>query len=382
MAIIGGVAVALMIGSFYVTWAFLNRSFDSGIPVRAVFSAPGVGQQLPVGGDVKVRGALVGRISEITLQSNGEAVVEFRLEPDLRIPIESAAEIRSKTVFGQKWIELLPTTPSAPPYLGPGDTIPDSKTREPLELERTLQLADDLLVAVPAEDLATVFEALADGFAGHEANARKAMDEGLIALRAVNASAGDLDLSLRQLSEFSAWLDENDETILDFMDGLDSANRALVGAAPEFKSSIQSVPTFLNDLARFQESIETDLGRLVEDGATLAEIIAARSARLGDLVRNLEAFTTVWNSGLSQPCEGPFESDMTCWQIYIPPGLESRGLYETGESPLINDQVDPNGADASPGIAATARELPSDLARVLHAPILEQLGLSGSDRDG
>jgi virulence factor Mce-like protein len=340
-AALGLVAVALFAGAVYVTGRFLKGGFQGGAPVTAVFSAPGVGQQLPIGGDVKVRGVLVGRIQDITLSDDGVAVVHMQLNGSEEIPASSRAEIRSKTIFGQKWVELIPPKDAAGPSLAAGDVIPDERTKEPLEFERALQLGHDLLSAIPLDDLAVVLRNLSEGFGGSEADARKAIDRGLVALRAVNSRSREFDLSLRQLREFSEWLDDNDTDLISFLGSLDDANRALVGAAPEFRSNLASVPAFFDRLASFQELIEGDLGRLVEKGATVAEIVAARSDRLADIIVELEPFTTVWNSGLSQPCAGLFESDMTCWQVFQMPGLDSRGLYGPGEAPDANEVGDP-----------------------------------------
>ena len=340
---LGLVALMLFVGAVALTWFFLKGGFQGGQPVEAVFSHPGVGQQLPVNGDVKIRGVLVGVITNFDLNDDGEAVVTFNLDDDVDVSAESTAEIRSKTVFGQKWIELIPPkNPTTTQTLAEAGTIPDERTVEPLELERALQLGHDLLSEIPLEDLTEVFSTLADGFSGQEDDARKAIDRGLVALRAVNSRSDEFDLSLRQLNEFSAWLDQNDETLLSFMSSLDSANRALLDASPEFVSNLDSVPTFFNDLASFQESIEADLGRLVEEGATLAEILARRSDDLRLLILDLEPFTTVWNSGLKQPCGGLYEQNMTCWQVYQVPGLDSRGLYGAGAGPDEDEPGDPN----------------------------------------
>ncbi|MEA2498472.1 MAG: phospholipid/cholesterol/gamma-HCH transport system substrate-binding protein, partial [Actinomycetota bacterium] len=314
--LLGFLALALFGGSVFATWVLLKGGFEGGVPVRAVFSAPGVGQQLPIGGDVKVRGVLVGRIHDITLEGKN-AIVHLRLQEGVDLPADSRAEIRSKTVFGQKWLELIPPEgETGGPLLEAGSEIPDSRTKEPLELERALQLGHDLLSEIPLGDLSATFRALSSGFEGQGKAARSSLKNGLIALRAVNDRSAEFDLSLRQLREFSEWLDDNDTTLLSFMESVDASNRALVGAAPEFVSSLQSVPKFLEDLGGFQEATEDDLGRLVEHGATLAEIVANRAPDLVDIIVELRPFTTVWNSGLSQPCGGEFESDMRCWQVY------------------------------------------------------------------
>lgn len=378
--LLGALALALFAGAVALTGTFLEGGFQGGAPVRAFFSAPGVGQQLPEGGDVKIRGVLVGRIATITYE-DGQAVVELRLDEDVDVGAGAHAEIRSKTVFGQKWVELIPGSEDPGESLIEAGVLPDAQTTEPLELERSLQLGHDLLSEIPLQDLATVFSELATGFSGQEEFARTALDEGLVALKAVNSRAGKFDRSLRQLNEFSRWLDQNDETLLSFMRSLDSANRALVGAAPQYRSNLQSVPTFFDDLASFQELTEESLGRLVEDGASLAEILARRKSDLRALILDLQPFTTVWNSGLSQPCEGLYESDLTCWQVYQVPGMDSRGLYGPGESPDSNEPGDPGRSSASRSSRVFDRLLAayvqgedvSDVARTVLQPLLGDL---------
>lgn len=340
-AAVGLFALAVGLALVALTGFFLKGGLEGGVPISAEFSSPGVGQQLPIGGDVKVRGVLVGRIHDISLTDHNTALVHMRLNDSESIPASAGAEIRSKTVFGQKWVELTPAGETEGPYFAAGDRIADARTVEPLELERALELGHNLLAAIPLEDLAAATKALAEGFGGQETDARQAMDRGLVALRAVNSRADELDLSLRQLREFSEWLDGNDMTLLSFMRSFDSMNRALVSSADAFRSNLSTVPAFFDRLASFQGSIEPDLGRLIQDGATVAELIAPRTDDLVDIVEGLESFTTIWNSGLKQPCGNIYETGLTCWQVYQPPGLGSRGLYGSGEAPDANEPSDP-----------------------------------------
>nr|MBA2599549.1 MCE family protein [Actinomycetota bacterium] len=382
-AALGVAALCAFAAALALTWMFLHGGFVSGRSVRAVFSSPGVGQQLPVGGDIKVRGVLVGSISDIVLSKSGNAVVEFRLDEGVELPSDTRAEIRSKTVFGQKWLELIPAPDSTATLLAKGSVIPDELTVEPVELERSLELGHELLSRIPLKDLTTVFRTLAEGFSGQEGDARNALDRGLVALRAVNSRADELDTSLRQLREFSGWLNENDANLLAFLDAFDRSNRALVGAAPEFTSSLGSVPVFLNHLASFQARNEGNLGRLAEGGATIAELLRDNRSDLVDIIVQLQAFTTVWNSGLRQPCDGPFEGDMTCWQVYQPPGLESRGLYGRGRAPAANEPGDPGllRALAPPSSRADAREALEDALGRKASPRLVALLEAGMAED-
>jgi hypothetical protein len=132
----------------------------------------------------------------------------------------------------------------------------------------------------------------------------------------------------------------------------------------------------LNEFSGWLQT-EDELGRLIEEGATVAEFVAVRSDKLVDIIVQLEAFTTVWNSGLSQPCGGVFENDMVCWQVYQVPGMESRGAYTGEDAPENNDAFDPLLAAANAEVlrrsltAETGRPAPSELAELLFAAVRE-----------
>jgi len=93
----------------------------------------------------------------------------------------------------------------------------------------------------------------------------------------------------------------------------------------------------------------------------------------------------VWNSGLRQPCEGLYDSDLTCWQIYLSPGMNSRGLYgPNSRPPNDNERGDPgNGRIGQPSNRvsieefeellerSSGQEVPSDLAEVLYGPTVD-----------
>ncbi len=108
-AYLGLVAIVLFLVAVGGTWVFLKGGFQSGTSVSAIFSDDGVGQQLPEGGDVKTRGVLVGRIDTISLDDDGSVRIDMLLNEDgLGLPATTRAQIGSKTLFGEKWVELIP----------------------------------------------------------------------------------------------------------------------------------------------------------------------------------------------------------------------------------------------------------------------------------
>src|SRR3954468_19385868 len=113
--------VALLLG---LTIAVYNKSLPWQATDQVVLEADRAGNQLVVPADVKLDGVLVGRVSGVSTE--GETA---RLRLDIskdrinQIPSNVVARILPKTLFGEKFVQLvIPGTPSDQP-LQPGAVI-------------------------------------------------------------------------------------------------------------------------------------------------------------------------------------------------------------------------------------------------------------------
>ena len=96
----------------------LNLSRDKRYEVEVFFdSASG----LAVDTTVEIAGVEVGRVSRIGLK-DGKALVGLYLDPDITLTKDVRAVIRTKGILGDKYVELIPGSPSAP-ILAAGDRI-------------------------------------------------------------------------------------------------------------------------------------------------------------------------------------------------------------------------------------------------------------------
>src|SRR5688572_19102909 len=129
------------VGAVALTGMMLTGAIKSKVVnTTAVFE--NCGQGLRVGGDVKLRGVLVGRLESIELR-DGDCRIGLDLFPEsvAQIPANVGAEVRAKTVFGEKWVELLfPETPEEA-RIAAGQTIEKEDTLDPLEVETILNVA-------------------------------------------------------------------------------------------------------------------------------------------------------------------------------------------------------------------------------------------------
>jgi virulence factor Mce-like protein len=126
---------------------------------EVTLQAKRIGNQLIIPADVKYQGVLVGRVSSV--HSNGEeATLTLQLSKSLikRIPNDVQARILPKTLFGEKYVDLVLPQSSAgaqPPvatgFLQAGDVIQEDRSEVAVELQQVFtKLVPVLRAANPA----------------------------------------------------------------------------------------------------------------------------------------------------------------------------------------------------------------------------------------
>jgi phospholipid/cholesterol/gamma-HCH transport system substrate-binding protein len=152
----------LLLGVWLVNAVFTQKfvSFD-----RVKLDTDTIGLQLPSRADVKVRGVIVGEVLEARSASNG-AVLTLGIKPEWigKIPKNVTASILPKTLFGEKYVELVVPADAAGQALRAGDTI--TQTQLPIEVERVLNDIYPLLRAVQPAELNYTLNALATALEG------------------------------------------------------------------------------------------------------------------------------------------------------------------------------------------------------------------------
>lgn len=353
--------------------ALTGNLFKNSTNAFAVFE--NCGQGLREGGDVKLRGVLVGRIGPLERIEDGDCRIRLDLfrESITQIPASSGAEIRAKTVFGEKWVELTYPENAGDARIAAGDVIPKDRTVDPLEVETILNTGMPLLEAVDPENLAAALEALAEGFGGQEDEAIAAIREGIRALEPLNDDKVLLARGIRQLDQSSDVLDEVDEDLIEALDNLDSVNEFTVANRDLINENLNRAPILLDELSLLFETRFGDLTKLVDRGATVIGIISARTNDLEDLLEVLPQFNSKWIRNLTPICRyrqtttepGAQVGDRVpgrCWRVHNIVS-HSQGAYGPGDEQRPNPRTATRADFKKLGLQA-----PSALGRLLYTP--------------
>ncbi|MGH3927444.1 MAG: MlaD family protein, partial [Pseudonocardiaceae bacterium] len=135
---LSGVAFLLVVISLIgLSVATYSGAFADGVPVT--LQTDNTGLQLDERADVKVRGLIVGEVTDV--RSSGEfATVQLLLHPDkvALIPANVQARLLPKTLFGERYVSLvIPERPAARSLVA-GEVIGQDRSQAARELESAL----------------------------------------------------------------------------------------------------------------------------------------------------------------------------------------------------------------------------------------------------
>jgi virulence factor Mce-like protein len=156
------VVIALLVG---LTIAIYNKTFVH--VVHVTLETDRVGNQLAPPADVKLRGMIVGEVRSVSSDGR-KASVSIALQPRTAglIPANVTARLLPKTLFGEKFVDLVLPPRPAQRRLAEGDVIPQDRSTTAIELERVLDDLLPLLRTIQPGKLNATLNALATALEG------------------------------------------------------------------------------------------------------------------------------------------------------------------------------------------------------------------------
>ncbi len=157
MLLILGILTVLTIGA--ITYIGLRTSgyvaSDAQMFSLVFENATGI----PDNADVRVAGIKIGSVQDMELAPGGAAVI-IAIEPDFPVYSDAKAIIKSKSLLGERFIELQPG--SIQPELESGAVIQDTVT--PLRLEDLGEIMGPLFTNIDANEVQEAMQAMLDVF--------------------------------------------------------------------------------------------------------------------------------------------------------------------------------------------------------------------------
>ncbi|MBB6627288.1 MCE family protein [Nocardioides sp. KIGAM211] len=161
--ILGVVFLVLLVGGVYLTYGIFTKKFTDYDNVTLQTST--IGLQLPARADVKIRGVIVGEVTDMKSDADG-ATLTLGIFPSQidTIPANVTGSIVPKTLFGEKYVSLVVPDDPAPDHIEPGADI--ERTQVSIEVEKVLSDLYPLLRAVQPAEINMTLNAIATALEG------------------------------------------------------------------------------------------------------------------------------------------------------------------------------------------------------------------------
>ncbi|MEU4252050.1 MCE family protein [Amycolatopsis sp. NPDC026612] len=279
--------VFLLVAALFIafTLAVYNKAFT---PVTLVkLETDRVGSQLRTGGDVKVRGVLVGEVRSV-LAKGDHAELELALDPGKTavIPANVAARLLPKTLFGERYVALqLPEKPGRP--IEAGDVIPQDRSSAAIELQKVLDDVLPLLQAVQPEKLSSTLTAVATALDGRG----KQLGETLAGLSdylgKLNPSLPDVKADITGLANVANTYDKAAPDLLQALSDLTTTSRTIVDQRAQLSDLYATVAAASTDLTSFLQVNKDNLIRLTTAIQPTLDVLAKYAPEYPCLMRQL-----------------------------------------------------------------------------------------------
>jgi phospholipid/cholesterol/gamma-HCH transport system substrate-binding protein len=169
---------------------------------------------------VKVNDVAVGRVDRISLAGdNTTAVVELLVNGDIRLPANSAADLRQSSLLGEKYISLRAPA-DGQGALGDGAVIPIDRTNRNPEIEEVLGALSLLLNGGGVGQLQNIVREVNAAMSGNEAEIRSFLSNVDTLVRDLDGQKGDISRAIDSLNRLSGTLSAQTTQITTALDHL------------------------------------------------------------------------------------------------------------------------------------------------------------------
>lgn len=239
------------------------------------------GLQLLTGSDVKLRGINVGTVRDIS--SDGRlATIVLAIQPErlADLPADVQARLVPKTLFGEKYVDLVVLPDAAEERLRDGDVIPEDRSAATIEINRVLDDVVPLLRTVRPEQLNATLTALATALDGRGDQLGRTLEEADAYLKGINPQLPQLRRDLIALTQVTDVYDR---------------------AAPDLLATVRNLLTTAGTIVEHEDVLAALLPEVTRAADSTRSLLASNESNLvrvnavnRDLVKVLAEYSPVF----------------------------------------------------------------------------------------
>ncbi|HIV58855.1 MAG TPA: MCE family protein [Candidatus Stackebrandtia faecavium] len=310
--------LVVLVGLVGLCVASYAKVFTPGFGVMV--NAESAGLQMSKGADVKMNGVLVGEVRSIESSGHG-AQLELSLDPVAKpkIPGDVVARLLPKTLFGEKYVQLVPQESESSGSISENAVIEVDKSHDAVELEDVLDGALPLLRAVPPEKLAVTLSSISTALEGRGEQLGDTIVKLGDVVRELNDEMPTITHDIEQLATVLDTYEGAADDLLQILENLTVTNKTVTDQSDNLKALWIAGQDFGYDTRVFLDRYQ---GRLIQFGEVtqpVLEVLATYSPEYPCIFQGLTA--------LEPRIEDSFSNGRLHITLEI---VENNGKYEKG----------------------------------------------------
>jgi phospholipid/cholesterol/gamma-HCH transport system substrate-binding protein len=321
---LAGVAFLVVIGLLVaLTIALYQKAFTP--VVKVTLQSDRIGNQLSAPADVKLRGLIVGEVRGVASTGNG-AKIDLALQPSKvrLIPKNVEARLVPKTLFGEKFVDLvIPSSPSSV-HLSAGDVISQDRSKTAIETERVLDDMLPLLQSLKPAQLSLALNALSSSLRGRGERLGGNFVKVDAYFRQLNPELPAIQEDFRGLADVSESYAAAAPDLIRLIDNAAAGSRNLVDQKEELATFLSSTSKFADTFTQFLDENDDRLITLASASRPALKVYARYAPEYPCMLKGL----TTWQPRVQNSFGG------------LQPGLHitlevtrDNGAYSPGQEP-------------------------------------------------
>ncbi|MFC7217707.1 MCE family protein [Streptomyces polyrhachis] len=368
-------ALALLV---WLSIAVYDKQFTDTVTVTVETAE--AGNEMHPYAEVKMRGVVVGEVREIDALPDGQgARLTLAMKPGTvdAIPADVSARMLPTTLFGERYVSLVPPQTPGERTLRAGDTIPQDRSSNAIELEQVLDHTLPLLTAVKPEKLSATLTAMSqalEGRGGQLGDTLVTLDRHLGKL---NPHLPELNRDIHELVEFGHLYAEAAPDLIQALHDATVTSATLVEQRGNLGTLYGALSGTAVDLDTFVRQNQRNIIRLSADSRPSVELLARYSPEFGCVLRTMADFVPVMDKALGKGTKQP--------GLHVTVQVrKERGKYVPGrDTPRFTASGGPRcyGVPYTGKAAPATRTTPDETARTLTVKVDGGLGLPNSPEE-
>ncbi|MGW3147822.1 MULTISPECIES: MCE family protein [Streptomyces] len=329
----GVVFIAVLALLLSLSVAVYQQAFTPAVRIK--LEADTLGNQLDPRADVKLRGLLVGEVRDVHTDGT-KATLDIALKPEYvaHIPSDVHARLLPKTLFGEKYVDLVAPVHSTARPIRAGDLITQDRTRVGIELQQLMNDLLPLLRTVQPGKLNATLSAFATALEGRGDRIGDNLTRVEDYLHRLNPHLPSLTEDFARLADVAEVYGDAAPDLLDILRNTVTTSRTLVEQRGRLASALTTTATAAGTAEDFLDANGDRLITLGRVSRPTLDLFARYSPEypclLAGLVREEQASEQAFRGG---------KMHITLEVV------RQQGAYEPGEEPRYDDRSGPNCRD-------------------------------------